>query len=145
MGSGQGLHGRVVCRRARAVVDSIAGFVQRNPWCRHERELGVACVDIGAGTTDVAIFTGGAIRHTAVIPIAGDLITSYGTMIFAPLSDARFALGTTFIIDLYFSGIIVAGLVASRCWRATRAPAITTNCTAIMPTRSSCAWKANAP
>jgi len=41
-----------------------------------ERELGVACVDIGAGTTDVAIFTGGSIRHTAVIPIAGDLITS---------------------------------------------------------------------
>ena len=41
-----------------------------------ERELGVAVVDIGAGTTDVAIFTGGAIRHTAVIPIAGDLITS---------------------------------------------------------------------
>jgi len=35
-----------------------------------ERELGVACVDIGAGTTDVAIFAGGAIRHTAVIPIA---------------------------------------------------------------------------
>jgi cell division protein FtsA len=41
-----------------------------------ERELGVAVVDIGAGATDVAIFTGGAIRHTAVIPIAGDLITS---------------------------------------------------------------------
>ena len=41
-----------------------------------ERELGVALVDIGAGTTDVAIFTNGAIRHTAVIPIAGDLITS---------------------------------------------------------------------
>ncbi|MES2938872.1 MAG: cell division protein FtsA [Pseudomonadota bacterium] len=41
-----------------------------------ERELGVALVDIGAGTTDVAIFTGGSIRHTAVIPIAGDLITS---------------------------------------------------------------------
>jgi cell division protein FtsA len=40
-----------------------------------ERELGVALVDIGAGTTDVAIFTNGAIRHTAVIPIAGDLIT----------------------------------------------------------------------
>ena len=36
-----------------------------------ERELGVALVDIGAGTTDVAIFTDGAIRHTAVIPIAG--------------------------------------------------------------------------
>ncbi len=41
-----------------------------------EQELGVAMVDIGAGSTDVAIFTGGAIRHTAVIPIAGDLITS---------------------------------------------------------------------
>lgn len=41
-----------------------------------ERDLGVMVVDIGAGTTDVAIFTGGAIRHTAVIPIAGDLITS---------------------------------------------------------------------
>jgi cell division protein FtsA len=41
-----------------------------------EKELGVALVDIGAGTTDVAIFTNGAIRHTAVIPIAGDLITS---------------------------------------------------------------------
>ena len=41
-----------------------------------ERELGVVCVDIGAGTTDVAVFAGGAIRHTAVIPIAGDLITS---------------------------------------------------------------------
>ena len=41
-----------------------------------EKELGVALVDIGAGATDVAIFAGGAIRHTAVIPIAGDLITS---------------------------------------------------------------------
>lgn len=41
-----------------------------------EKELGVALVDIGAGTTDVAIFSGGAIRYTAVIPIAGDLITS---------------------------------------------------------------------
>ena len=41
-----------------------------------EKELGVALVDIGGGTTDVAIFAGGAIRHTAVIPIAGDLITN---------------------------------------------------------------------
>jgi cell division protein FtsA len=41
-----------------------------------ERELGVVLVDIGAGTTDVAIFAGGTIRYTAVIPIAGDLITS---------------------------------------------------------------------
>jgi cell division protein FtsA len=41
-----------------------------------ERDLGVALVDIGAGSTDLAIFTNGAIRHTAAIPIAGDLITS---------------------------------------------------------------------
>jgi cell division protein FtsA len=41
-----------------------------------EKELGVALVDIGGGTTDIAIFTGGAIRHTQVIPIAGELITS---------------------------------------------------------------------
>ena len=41
-----------------------------------EKELGVALVDIGGGTTDIAIFTGGAIRHTAVIPIAGDQITN---------------------------------------------------------------------
>lgn len=56
--------------------------------------------------------------------IAGDLITSYGTMIFAPLWDARFSLGTTFVIDLYFSGIILAGLVLSRVWRRSRTPAI---------------------
>ena len=41
-----------------------------------ERDLGVALVDIGAGSTDLAIFTNGAIRLTAAIPIAGDLITS---------------------------------------------------------------------
>lgn len=41
-----------------------------------ETELGVALVDIGGGTTDLAVFTRGAIRHTAVIPIAGDQITS---------------------------------------------------------------------
>jgi cell division protein FtsA len=41
-----------------------------------EKELGVCLVDIGGGTTDVAIFTDGAIRHTAVIPIAGDQITN---------------------------------------------------------------------
>ena len=41
-----------------------------------ERELGVCMVDIGGGTTDIAIFTEGAIRHTAVIPIAGDQVTN---------------------------------------------------------------------
>jgi len=41
-----------------------------------EKELGVCLVDIGGGTTDMAVFTEGAIRHTAVIPIAGDQVTN---------------------------------------------------------------------
>ena len=41
-----------------------------------EKELGVCLVDIGGGTTDIAIFTDGAIRHTGVIPIAGDQVTN---------------------------------------------------------------------
>jgi inner membrane protein len=56
--------------------------------------------------------------------IAGDWITSFGTMVFAPLSDWRAALSTTFIIDLWFSGIILAGLLASWVWRRSRWPAV---------------------
>ena len=41
-----------------------------------EKELGVCLVDIGGGTTDIAVFSDGAIRHTAVIPIAGDQVTN---------------------------------------------------------------------
>jgi len=41
-----------------------------------EKELGVCLIDIGGGTTDIAIFTQGAIRHTHVIPIAGDQVTN---------------------------------------------------------------------
>ena len=41
-----------------------------------EKDLGVCLVDIGGGTTDIAVFSGGAIRHTAVIPIAGDQVTN---------------------------------------------------------------------
>lgn len=41
-----------------------------------EKQLGVALVDIGGGTSDIAIFTEGAIRHTGVIPIAGDQVTN---------------------------------------------------------------------
>ena len=41
-----------------------------------EKDLGVCLVDIGGGTSDIAIFTDGAIRHTAVIPIAGDQVTN---------------------------------------------------------------------
>ena len=56
--------------------------------------------------------------------VAGDVITSYGTMVLAPLSDWRAGIGTTFIIDLWFTGIIVAGLGASALLRQDRRPAI---------------------
>lgn len=58
------------------------------------------------------------------IHIAGDWITSFGTIVFAPLSDARYGIGTTFIIDAWFTGIIVAGLLAAWIWRASPMPAI---------------------
>jgi inner membrane protein len=54
--------------------------------------------------------------------IAGDVITSFGTMVLAPLADWRAGIGTTFIIDLWFSGIILAGLIGSLVWRRTRVP-----------------------
>jgi len=55
-----------------------------------EKALGVALVDIGAGTTDVSIYTEGSVRHTAVIPIAGDLITSDIAMALrTPTKDAE--------------------------------------------------------
>jgi inner membrane protein len=59
-----------------------------------------------------------------LIHIAGDWITSFGTLMLWPLSDHRFALSTTFIIDLWFTGILVAGLAASALWRQSRAPAV---------------------
>ena len=55
-----------------------------------EKHLGVALVDIGAGTTDISIFTEGSVRHTAVIPIAGELITSDIAMALrTPTKDAE--------------------------------------------------------
>jgi len=55
-----------------------------------EKELGVALVDIGGGTTDIAIFREGAIRHTAVVPIAGDQITNDVAMALrTPTQDAE--------------------------------------------------------
>ena len=56
--------------------------------------------------------------------IVGDLITSFGTVVLAPLSDWRAAIGTTFIIDLWFSGIILAGLVGSAIFYRSRVPAM---------------------
>lgn len=57
------------------------------------------------------------------VHIVGDLITSFGTMVFAPFSDWRAAIGTTFIIDLWFSGIILLGLVVSVVLRRSQLPA----------------------
>lgn len=55
-----------------------------------EMELGVCLVDIGGGTTDIAIFHRGAIRHTAVIPIAGDQVTNDIAMALrTPTQDAE--------------------------------------------------------
>jgi len=56
--------------------------------------------------------------------IAGDVITSFGTMVLAPFSDWRAQIGTTFIIDLWFSGIILAGLALSAILRRSRWPAV---------------------
>jgi inner membrane protein len=66
----------------------------------------------------------GVIAFGLGIHIAGDWITSFGTMVFAPLSDARVGIGTTFIIDLWFTGIILAGLAVCVVWRASPVPAI---------------------
>lgn len=55
-----------------------------------EKELGVALVDMGAGTIDISLFSGGVLRHTAVIPVAGNQVTNDIAKIFrTPLSHAE--------------------------------------------------------
>lgn len=55
-----------------------------------ERELGVCVVDMGGGTLDIAIYANGAIRHTAVLPIAGNQVTNDIAKIFrTPISQAE--------------------------------------------------------
>lgn len=85
--------------------------------------LALACAKIDRGGTTWRDYYGvcaiGIGMH-----ILGDLITSFGTIVFAPVSDARIAWSTTFIIDLWFTGIIVAGLAAAGLWRRSRAPAV---------------------
>ncbi len=73
----------------------------------------------GAWRTYAGVAALGIVAH-----ILGDLITSFGTLIYAPFSDARVAWGTTFIIDLWFSGIILAGLAGSLYWKGSRRAAI---------------------
>lgn len=55
--------------------------------------------------------------------IVEDLFTAFGTMIFAPVSDLRVSIPTTFIIDLYFSGILVLGLIGTAVFRRSAVPA----------------------
>ena len=55
-----------------------------------ERELGVALIDIGGGTTDVIVFLNGAVMHTAVLPIGGNHLTGdVAAGLRTPLSDAE--------------------------------------------------------
>jgi inner membrane protein len=58
------------------------------------------------------------------VHIAGDWITSFGTMLLAPLSDERFGLGVVFIIDLVFTGVLLAGLVLAAALPRRRWPAM---------------------
>ncbi|ADJ27237.1 metal-dependent hydrolase [Nitrosococcus watsonii] len=58
------------------------------------------------------------------IHIAGDVITAYGTQIFAPFSSYKAAWPTTFVIDPWFTGIIALGLLGCWYWRRSRLPAV---------------------
>jgi inner membrane protein len=80
------------------------------------------CATIGRGGTTWRDYYG-VCAIALGMHILGDLITSFGTIVFAPVWDARFAWSTTFIIDLWFTGIILGGLAASWLWRRSRVPA----------------------
>jgi cell division protein FtsA len=57
---------------------------------KDEKDLGVALIDIGGGTTDIAVFTAGSIKHTAVLPVGGNYLTSdIATGLRTPLADAE--------------------------------------------------------
>ncbi|MBA4396586.1 MAG: cell division protein FtsA [Syntrophus sp. (in: bacteria)] len=55
-----------------------------------EKDLGVALIDIGGGTTDIAVFTEGSIKHTAVLPVGGNFLTSdIATGLRTPITEAE--------------------------------------------------------
>lgn len=56
--------------------------------------------------------------------ISGDVITSYGTQVFAPITNVRYSLSTTFIIDLWLMGLLAAGLAIALSIRHSRVPAV---------------------
>jgi inner membrane protein len=134
------LRGRVLAGAAAAVfpdIDYVVGFVSPIAYLQTHRGVTHSLLLLPAWALLLAWIASRMARDPRghgpwfavcalgiAVHIAGDLITSFGTMILAPVSDARFALGTTFIIDLVFTGIIVAGLAASLAWRGSRLPAV---------------------
>lgn len=69
-----------------------------------EKELGVCLVDIGGGTTDIAVFVDGAIRHSSVIPIAGDHVTHDIAM------GLRTPMGDSELLKVNFGSVLAAGI-----------------------------------
>lgn len=85
--------------------------------------LALAFAGLSRGRLGWRAFFGVCLAAIA-IHIAGDVITVYGTQVFAPFSDFKAAIPTTFIIDPYFTGIIAVGLLASWRWGRRRVPAV---------------------
>jgi inner membrane protein len=85
--------------------------------------LAFVLVLIGRRSYSVTAFVGVCALGIG-IHIAGDVINAFGTMILAPFSMWRVQIATTFVIDPFFTSIIVAGLIASMRWRVTRVPAV---------------------
>jgi inner membrane protein len=118
-------------------IDIVASWLSPLAYLYHHRGVTHSLLMLPLWTVLLAwifalIWRGGAgwktyapvVAMSLAVHIAGDWITTFGTMIFAPLSDYRHGLGTTFIIDLWLSGIIVAGLLLSLAWRRSRLPAV---------------------
>ena len=80
-----------------------------------ERELGVCVVDIGGGTMDIAVYTGGALRHTKVIPYAGNVVTMQCMRPTAKSSAAWGWISAPYRPTPVLSA--AAPLTNSRCWR----------------------------
>lgn len=118
-------------------LDSLASYVSPLAYLYHHRAVTHSLIVLPAWGLLLALLCAliwrrgpgwrayfGVIAWGLAIHIAGDWITSFGTMVLAPLSDARYGISTTFIIDLWFTGIILAGLAAAAAWQRSRAPAL---------------------
>ncbi len=118
-------------------IDFVIGFVSRFEYLMHHRGVTHSIALLPLWALLLAWLAGRIFRNPRgfrpyvaisaigiALHIVGDLITSFGTMVFAPFSDLRVAWNLTFIIDLWVSGIIIAGLAASFAWRRSRIPAV---------------------